>query len=75
MPQPSAQAPAPAAEAKDALASQDLTLVEFCMRLSATDRRVEMIAGFERSENAAGRVKDSEPAFAARFVAFTTQPA
>jgi hypothetical protein len=50
-------------------------LVEFCMRLSGRDRRVEMIAGFEHVEKLAGRLADTEQAYAARFEAFVTQPA
>lgn len=62
------------APAVDSLATQDVTLTEFCMRLSASDRRVEMIAGFEHSEKAAGRIKDAESAFASRFAAFVNKP-
>ncbi|MEY8688440.1 MAG: hypothetical protein AB9M53_00990 [Leptothrix sp. (in: b-proteobacteria)] len=53
----------------------ELTLEEFCTRLSVTDKRVELIGGFYSSEKRAGRVKDVETAFAGRFVAFATQPA
>lgn len=53
----------------------DLTLEEFCLRLSQTDKRVEMIAGFHHSERAAGHVKDSEANFRARFSTFTTAAA
>lgn len=52
-----------------------LALNEFCARLSATDRRVELIAGFHHQEVAAGRTKDLESAFRARFEAFVNQPA
>lgn len=53
----------------------DLTLQEFCTRLSTSDGRVEMIAGFHYSEIQAGRTKDSEANFSSRYVAFQTQPA
>jgi hypothetical protein len=53
----------------------DLTVDEFCMRLSATDGRVEMIAGFHADELRQGRVKGPETAFAARFSAFCVRPA
>lgn len=52
-----------------------LTLDEFCSRLSATDKRVELIGGFHSVEKAAGRVKDLESAYVARFTDFINQPA
>lgn len=52
-----------------------LTLEEFCIRLSVTDSRVELIGGFENQERLAGRVKDTESNFAGRFQAFINQPA
>lgn len=52
----------------------ELTLDEFCTRLSNTDKRVELIGGFAHSERAAGTIKDTEPAFKARFAAFATKP-
>jgi hypothetical protein len=55
--------------------SFDLTLQEFCTRLSQTDKRVELIGGFEHSERVAGRLKDSEARFANRLAAFANQPA
>ena len=55
--------------------SFDLTLKEFCTRLSKTDKSVEMIAGFNYSETQAGRLKDSEGNFMSRYAAFQTQPA
>lgn len=53
----------------------ELTLQEYCLRLSTRDRRVELIAGFHHEESAAGQLKDSETAFQARFNAYCTQPA
>ena len=53
----------------------ELPLDEFCTRLSASDKRVEMIGGFHATEKKAGRLKDYETAYAARFAAFQTQPA
>lgn len=61
--------PAPA-ETIDAV-----TLDEFCLRLSQTDRRVEMIGGFHSDEKRAGRVKDAESAYSARYQAFVHKPA
>lgn len=53
----------------------DVTLTEFCLRLSLTDKRFEMIAAFESAERSAGRVKGVETVYAARYQAFLTQPA
>lgn len=53
----------------------DLTLEEFCRRLSSEDRRVEMIGGFFADEMARGHVKDSEEAFRARYADFQVRPA
>lgn len=53
----------------------DLTLEEFCRRLSGTENRVEMIAGFYSDEARANHWKDSEAAFTARFDAFQIRPA
>lgn len=52
-----------------------LSLEEFCSRLSASDRRVELITAFARSEKALGFVKDTESAYSARFAAFIKTPA
>ncbi len=68
------QATAKDAAAPDELAAQSVTLTEFCMRLSAGDRRVEMIAGFEASERAAGKLRDSEAAFRGRYADFIIKP-
>lgn len=52
-----------------------VTLEEFCLRLSNTDRRVEMIGGFHSDEKRAGRIKDAESAYGARYQAFIRKPA
>lgn len=52
-----------------------LTLDEFCIRLSRTDKRVELLAAFAHTEKAAGRTKDVESAYAARFNKFINQSA
>lgn len=52
-----------------------LSLEEFCKRLSASDRRVELIGAFHHVEKSAGRDRDTESAYSARFVAFVNQPA
>lgn len=64
-----------AQEAPAAEPEPKVSLMEFCLRLSSRDRRVEMIAGFEHVEKAAGRLADAEAAYAARFDAFVNQPA
>lgn len=51
-----------------------LTLTEFCVRLSTSVRRPELIAAFESVEKRAGRVKDTEANFRARFDAFVNTP-
>ena len=52
-----------------------LSLDEFCTRLSANDRRVELIGGFHHSEKASGRVRDTEAAYLGRYKDYITQPA
>lgn len=52
-----------------------LALEEFCARLSGDDKRVELIGGFHRTEKAAGRNKDTESAYKARYAVFANQPA
>lgn len=51
-----------------------VTLNEFCTRLSNTDRRVELIGGFHFTETRAGRNKDTESNYQARYTAFLTKP-
>lgn len=51
-----------------------LTLTEFCTRLSETVRRTELISGFEFSMRKAGALKDTAEAYQARFDAFVTTP-
>lgn len=53
----------------------DITVEEFCTRLSQNDRRVELIGAFHFDEKRNGRIKDSESAFAERFDKFATTPA
>lgn len=52
-----------------------LALGEFCSRLSTSSRQVELIAGFEHVELSAGRLKDTETAYMARWVEFGNLPA
>lgn len=64
-----------AAEVAPAATSVPMTLDEFCIRLSTTDKRVELIGGFEHIERLAGRTKDTAEAFSKRFTDFINQPA
>ena len=59
-----------------ASAASEMTLDEFCLRLSdrKVDGRVELIHGFAFTERKAGHVKDSETAFKSRFADFAKQP-
>lgn len=52
-----------------------LSLDEFCMRLSNTDKRVELIGAFHYVETQAGSLRDTEVAFQSRYTAFATKPA
>ena len=51
-----------------------LTLSEFCTRLSEKVSRPELLGGFEFVERRAGRIKDAESAYQARFDAFVKTP-
>lgn len=62
------------ATTQPAEAAPVVTLDEFCSRLSQTDRRVELIAGFHASERSSGRTNGAEADFAARFTAFVNKP-
>lgn len=52
-----------------------ITLDEFCLITSRTDKRIELLSAFGFVERAAGRVKDSAEAYSSRFAAFANQPA
>ncbi|HHA3594130.1 TPA: hypothetical protein ACODIZ_003657 [Salmonella enterica subsp. enterica serovar Newport] len=51
------------------------TLTEFCTRLSVTETRHALIAGFHYTEKAAGRMSDIPSAYAKRYAEFLTTPA
>lgn len=55
--------------------SFDLTLNEFCLRLSAEKVSPEMIAGFQYSQLEKKVVKASQAAFKTAFDKFVRQPA
>ena len=52
----------------------EITLTEFCTSLSKTDKRVELIGGFNAAETKAGHLKDAESNVRARFTAFINKP-
>lgn len=52
-----------------------LSLTEFCIRASRTDRRIELLGAFEASEKAAGNHQDTEQAYKDRLAAFARAPA
>ena len=62
-----------AAEPVAPLAVQ-ITLTEFCVRLSETVRKPELIAGFEHVERRAGRLQDTDEAFRSRYDQFVNAP-
>lgn len=53
---------------------EQVTLNEFCTRLSLSDKRVELIGGFHHQETAKGTIKDAESEFYSRFLAFANKP-
>lgn len=50
------------------------SLQEFCIRLSQTVSRPELISAFEYTERAARRLSDTDSAYQARFAEFTKKP-
>lgn len=60
---------------EDTTAAEALTIEEFCLRLSKTVSQPEMIGAFCFTERNAGRVKDLESAYQARYRDFATKPA
>jgi hypothetical protein len=52
----------------------ELTLNEFCQRLSETVRRPELLSAFEYTERAADRIKGTVAEFEARFEQFRKTP-
>ncbi len=63
----------PASDAPD-LADKAIPLDEFCIRLSKTEPRVELISGFHHTEQAAGRGRDLPAAYQDRFNKFMKKP-
>lgn len=67
---------APAADLATPAETQptQITLTEFCIRLSEKVRRPELIAAFEHVEKRGGNVKGTSEAFQARFDSFVKTP-
>lgn len=51
-----------------------VSLQEFCMTLSSTDRRVEMIGAFEFDERGHGRYVDAVENYKSRYILFCDKP-
>lgn len=67
--------PSPAAsDDTPGVGSTELTLTEFCRRVSETVRSPELISAFEYTERRAGNLKDAPEAFQARFDSFVNSP-
>jgi hypothetical protein len=56
------------------VAPEELTLDEFCIRLSVVDRRPELLSGFHFTETRAGHLKDVESAYRDRFAVYVNTP-
>lgn len=54
---------------------QKITVENFCIGLSSTDKRVEMIAAFHHEEVVAKRMHDTQERYQSRFEEFVTKPA
>lgn len=50
------------------------SLQEFCIRLSQSVNRPELISAFEYTERAARRLSDTDEAYQARYAAFVNKP-
>jgi len=62
--------PAKETAAADSPVPAKVSLKRFCTELSLTDRRVELIGGFEHSERVKGRVLDTSEAYQQRYEDF-----
>jgi hypothetical protein len=52
-----------------------LSIDEFCAQISLTDKRVEMIAAFNKAQKRAGNRKNYANFYAMQFAAFVSIPA
>lgn len=78
---PAVQMPAPATTATPAAAPAvqpqrdgKVTLEQFCVTLSQSDKRVAMIGAFHQEEKLAKHWKDTPAGFRARYQAFCIRP-
>ena len=55
-------------------AEHEITLTQFGIELSRSERRVELLNAFIFIENQSKRFKDTKSAYLARFAAFVDQP-
>lgn len=60
--------------AQDQVSVPELSINDFCARLSETITKPELIGAFAHVERVAGRVKDTELAFRNRYDLFVNQP-
>ena len=58
-----------------AVAATRVSIDEFCTRASIADTRVELLSAFAAREKGAGRVLDTEDAFAGRLKEFSSDAA
>jgi hypothetical protein len=58
-----------------AAAEPNMSIAEFCARLSESDRRVELISAFYNDERSGGRNNDTFSNYSARFQGFINKPA
>lgn len=52
----------------------EVTLEEFCVRLSLSVKKPELLGGFHHTEKAAGHVKDTEANYKSRFAVYVNKP-
>lgn len=52
-----------------------ITIENFCVHLSAADKRVELIGAFHNAESAAKHYLDTQDNYQERFTAFCSAPA
>lgn len=74
MPKPTPETKQPQVVTEE-VASEEVTLDEYCIRKSRTDKRVELIGAFHFDEKRQRHVKSTEAAFESRFEAFVNKPA
>ncbi|EAM1616320.1 hypothetical protein EU642_22045 [Salmonella enterica] len=68
-------AKATAAVTPEPVKSPTVSLTEFCKTLSLTEARYPLISAFFYVENLAGRISDTEAAFAKRYDEYIKSPA